>query len=80
MKLQVGDKVYIKSKSKGKSLRDFSENWDEYYLIHEKNLLKTEYTIESINYNNRCYVIWGDWFTEDDLSPVNQTMQQLKLF
>uniref|UniRef100_A0A6M3JTZ3 Uncharacterized protein n=1 Tax=viral metagenome TaxID=1070528 RepID=A0A6M3JTZ3_9ZZZZ len=81
MKLQKGDKVYIKSKSKGKHLIDFRERWG--YDIPQKkevSFTKTEFTIEYIDHNEQCYVILGDWFTEDDLSPIKKIAQQLKLF
>ena len=74
-KFKIGDEVYIKNKSVGKSLIEFLDR----NSIEEKfSLTKTKFRISNYSSDTKFYVIRGDWFLEEDLRISGN--EQLKLF
>jgi len=77
MKFKVGDKVYIKSKNIGYSLKRFMEHNG---ITTNLSLRKRKFKISYYDDERDFYVINGDHFLRRDLSPLEGENKQLKLF
>ena len=76
MKFVRGDKVYIKNKNIGCSLKKFMEHNE---ITTDLSLRKRKFKIDNC-VGRDFYVINGDHFLEEDLFPFEGEDKQLKLF